>query len=56
MLPIKSNGPEKENMKYQKQSTGSLVGFQMTKLFGGYHNLVSGELETWMNLDQLKED
>ena len=43
--------PEKENMKYQEQSTGGLVGFQMTKLFGGCHNIVSGQLEP--NLDQI---
>ena len=56
MLLTYRKDPKKENMEYQKQSTGSLAGFQMTKLFGGFQNLVSGELDPWIQLDQIPED
>ena len=55
MLPTNHKDPKKAHMKYQKQSMGSLAGFQMTKLFGGFQNLANGELDTWILLDQIQE-
>ena len=55
MLPANHKDPEKAYMKHQKQSMGSLAGFQMTKLFGGFQNLANGELDTWISLDQIPE-
>ena len=56
MLPTNHKDPEKAHMKHQKQSMGSLAGFQMTKPFGGFQNTVSGELDPCMPLDQIPED
>ena len=45
---MSSNGkdPKMAHTKYQKQSMGCLAGFQMTMLFGGFQNMVSGELDS----------
>ena len=66
MFPANSTYPEKAHLEYQKQSMGSLPGFQMTKLvprvgsnfcltlaklFGGFQGMVGGELGPWLPLD-----
>ena len=53
---MKFKDTKKAHMKYQKQSMESLAGLQMTKLFGGFQNLVSGESGPWIPSDQVSED